>query len=134
MISKYFIGALAVAILLAVASVPAFAQLGELRGSVFMENNGQKTPLADAKIDVYRTDIKGQYDTKTNKKGEFVFAGLPFTGTYTVVASHATARANFVPGVTPRNQPRGTMTSRISPIVTPASARSSPSSLSNSRK
>lgn len=100
MISKYFIGALAVAVLLAVASVPAFAQVGELRGSVFMQQaDGQKVPLADARIDVYRTDIKGQYDTKTNKKGEFVFAGLPFTGTYTVVASHATAKANFVPGV-----------------------------------
>ena len=100
MISKYFIGALAVAVLLAVASVPAFAQVGELRGSVVMQQaDGQKVPLADAKIDVYRTDIRGQYDTKTNKKGEFVFAGLPFTGTYTVVASHPTARANFVPGV-----------------------------------
>ena len=99
MISKYFIGALAVAALLAVTSVPAFAQLGELRGSVFMENNGQKTPLADARIDVHRTDIKGQYETKTNKKGEFVFAGLPLTGTYTIVASHPTARANFLPGV-----------------------------------
>lgn len=100
MISKYFIGTLAVAVLLAVASVPAFAQVGELRGSVFMQQaDGQKVPLSDARIDVYRTDIKGKYDTKTNKKGEFVFAGLPFTGTYTVVASHATARANFVPGV-----------------------------------
>lgn len=100
MISKYFVGALAVAVLLAVASVPAFAQVGELRGSVFMQQaDGQKVPLADARIDVYRTDIKGKYDTKTNKKGEFVFAGLPFTGTYTVVASHGTARANFVPGV-----------------------------------
>jgi tetratricopeptide (TPR) repeat protein len=100
MISKYFIGALAVAVLLAVASVPAFAQVGELRGTVVMQQaDGKKVPLADARIDVYRTDIKGQYDTKTNKKGEFVFAGLPFTGTYTVVASHPTAAANFVPGV-----------------------------------
>ena len=100
MISKYFFGALAVAVLLAVPSVPAFAQVAELRGSVFMQQaDGQKVPLADAKIDVYRTDIRGQYDTKTNKKGEFVFAGLPFTGTYTVVASHPTATANFVPGV-----------------------------------
>jgi tetratricopeptide (TPR) repeat protein len=99
MISKHFIGAVAIAVLMAVASVPAFAQLGELRGTVVMENNGQKTPLADAKIDVFRTDIKGNYETKTNKKGEFVFAGLPLTGTYTVVASHPTARANFLPGV-----------------------------------
>jgi tetratricopeptide (TPR) repeat protein len=43
--------------------------------------------------------MQAKYDTKTDKKGEFVFAGLPFIGTYTVVASHPTARPNFVPGV-----------------------------------
>jgi tetratricopeptide (TPR) repeat protein len=100
MINKYFIGALAVAILLTVASVPAFAQVGELRGHVWMQQaDGQKVPLADAQIDVFRTDMKAKYDTKTNKKGEFVFAGLPFIGDYIVAASHPTASPNFVPHV-----------------------------------
>ena len=100
MISKYFYGALAVAILIASASMTTFAQVGELRGKVMMQQaDGQKVPLADAVIDVFRTDMNAKYDTKTNKKGEFVFAGLPFIGTYTVVASHPTARPNFVPGV-----------------------------------
>ena len=100
MISKHLIGALAIALLLAVASVPAFAQVGELRGHVWMQQaDGQKVPLADAQIDVFRTDMKATYNTKTNKKGEFVFAGLPFVGTYTVAASHPTAAPNFVPGV-----------------------------------
>lgn len=100
MISKYFIGALAVAILVAVASVPAFAQVGELRGHVWMQQaDGQKVPLAGAQIDVFRIDMKAQYETKTNKNGEFVFAGLPFTGKYVVAASHATASPNFVPNV-----------------------------------
>jgi tetratricopeptide (TPR) repeat protein len=99
MINRYFIGVLAVAVLVTVASAPAFAQVGELRGTVMMEENGQKVPLADAKIDVYRTDMKGTYETKTNKKGEFVFAGVPFVGTYAVAASHPTARPNFIPGV-----------------------------------
>lgn len=100
MISRYFMGALAAAVLLTVASVPAFAQVGELRGVVTMKQaDGQTVPLADAQIDVFRTDVKAKYNTKTNKKGEFVFAGLPFIGTYTVVASHPTAAPNFVPGV-----------------------------------
>src|SRR6185295_13036999 len=100
MINRYFIGALAVAILIAVASVPAFAQVGELRGHVWMQQaDGQKVPLADAQIDVFRTDMTAKYNTKTNKKGEFVFAGLPFIGTYTVAASHPTAKPNWVPGV-----------------------------------
>lgn len=117
MISKYFIGVLAVVALVTVTAVPAFAQVGELRGMVMMEQNGQKVPLADAKIDVYRTDMKGTYETKTNKKGEFVFAGLPFVGTYAVAASHPTARPNFIPGVRPgRDQ-------RIEVVVTPGDGK-----------
>src|SRR5829696_3541315 len=100
MIARYFYGALAVAILVASASITTFAQVGELRGVVLMQQaDGQKVPLAEAQIDVFRTDITGQYNTKTNKKGEFVFAGLPFVGTYTVVASHPTATPNWVGGV-----------------------------------
>ena len=100
MIGRHFFGALMVAILLAFASMTAFAQVGELRGHVWMQQaDGQKVPLADAQIDVFRTDITAKYNTKTNKKGEFVFAGLPFIGTYVVAASHPTAKPNFVPGV-----------------------------------
>src|SRR6476659_7557623 len=100
MIARYFFGALMIAILVAFASMTAVAQVGELRGHVWMQQaDGQKFPLADAKIDVFRTDMSAKYDTKTNKKGEFVFAGLPFIGTYTVAASHPTAAPNFVPGV-----------------------------------
>src|SRR5262249_11184566 len=100
MISRYIYGALAVAVLIALASLTTFAQVGELRGHVFMQQaDGQKVPLADAQIDVFRTDMAAKFQTKTNKKGEFVFAGLPFTGTYVVAASHPTAAPNFVPGV-----------------------------------
>lgn len=100
MISKYFVGALVVAVLLTVAAVPAFAQVGELRGKVMMQPaDGPAVPLAGAQIDVFRTDMKAKYETKTDKNGDFVFAGLPFVGTYTVAASHATAAPTFIPGV-----------------------------------
>jgi len=100
MIGRYIYGALAVVILVTFASITAFAQVGELRGHVWMQQaDGQKVPLADAQIDVFRTDMSAKYNTKTNKKGEFVFAGLPFTGTYVVAASHPTAAPNFLPGV-----------------------------------
>ena len=98
MIGKYFYGALAVAVLIA-ASMTTFAQVGELRGKVMMKQaDGQTVPLGDAQIDVFRTDMRGSYKTSTNKKGEFVFAGLPFVGIYTVVASHPTAAPNWVDG------------------------------------
>lgn len=100
MISRYFYGALVVAIVVASASLTTFAQVAELRGKVVMQQaDGQKVPLAGAQIDVFRTDMQAKYDTKTDKKGDFVFAGLPFIGIYTVVASHPTARPNFLPGV-----------------------------------
>jgi len=100
MIYKYFSAVFAVVVLITFSAVSTPAQVGELRGHVFMQQpDGQKVPLADAQIDVYRTDISAKYNTKTNKKGEFVFAGLPFVGIYTVAASHPTAQPNFLAGV-----------------------------------
>jgi len=100
MIYKYFSAVFAVVVLVTFSAVSTPAQVGELRGHVFMQQaDGQKVPLADAQIDVYRTDMTAKYNTKTNKKGEFVFAGLPFVGVYTVAASHPTAQPNFLAGV-----------------------------------
>jgi tetratricopeptide (TPR) repeat protein len=97
---RYFFAAFAVAVLVASVAVTTSAQVGELRGHVWMQQpDGQKVPLADAVIDVFRTDMAAKYNTKTNKKGEFVFAGLPFVGTYTVAASHPSAAPSFVNGV-----------------------------------
>jgi len=97
MIRRYICGTIAASLVLAFAVITASAQVGELRGHVFMQQaDGNKVPLADAQIDVFRTDVKGDYHTKTSKKGEFVFAGLPFVGEYTIVASHPTATANWL--------------------------------------
>src|ERR1044072_8083818 len=118
MISKYFYGALAVIVLVASASITTFAQVGELRGTVMMQQaDGQKVPLADAQIDVFRMDMAAKYNTKTNKKGEFVFAGLPFIGTYTVAASHPTAAPTFVGGVRPSGE------GKLELVVTPGDGK-----------
>ena len=82
------------------AAVVTSAQVGELHGHVFMtQADGTKVPLAVAVIDVYRTDVSSKYNTKTDKKGEWVFAGIPYIGTYTVAASHPTAQPSWQPGV-----------------------------------
>ncbi|HSE32533.1 MAG TPA: carboxypeptidase regulatory-like domain-containing protein [Pyrinomonadaceae bacterium] len=97
MIRRYIFGTIAATLVLAFAAVTVSAQVGELRGHVFFQKaDGTKEPLADAQIDVFRTDSKGEYHTKTNKKGEYVFAGLPFIGEYTIAASHPTASPNWV--------------------------------------
>src|SRR5262249_24533219 len=77
----------AVAVLL-FASAIACAQTGGLRGSVKLVGaDGNAAPVTNGVIDVWRTDIAGDYHTKTDKKGEWVFAGLPYVGTYVVSVS-----------------------------------------------
>jgi tetratricopeptide (TPR) repeat protein len=73
---------------LVLSAVAASAQTGALRGHVVLKKaDGTTAKAADAQIDVFRSDMIGQFHTKTDKKGEFVFAGLPFIGTYIVAAS-----------------------------------------------
>ncbi len=76
------------------------AQSGQLRGHVTLKQaDGTVVPAADATVDVFRMDLPGDYQLKTNKKGEFVHAGLPFTGTYTLAASMPGAQPYFLPNV-----------------------------------
>lgn len=81
------------------SAVSALAQTGQMRGHVlFKQADGTTVPAAGATIDVYRTDVGGVYHTKTNKRGEWIFAGLPFVGTFTIAASMPGARPDFLPG------------------------------------
>jgi len=77
----------AAAFLLA-SGIVGLAQTGQLRGTVQLAGaDGKQTPVAGATVDVYRTDMKSEYHTKSDKKGEWVFAGLPFVGRYVVSVS-----------------------------------------------
>ena len=85
--SYVFNSIVAIAVLLC-ASAIASAQTGQLRGSVKLVGaDGNAAPVANAVIDVWRIDIAGDYHTKTDKKGEWIFAGLPYIGTYVVSVS-----------------------------------------------
>lgn len=96
---NYYISLLAVLMILASGRI-ASAQVAPLRGHVIMtQADGTKTPVEGAVIDVFRTDIAGKYETKTNKKGQFIFAGLPIGGTYAVAASAPNARPTFLQGL-----------------------------------
>jgi tetratricopeptide (TPR) repeat protein len=90
---------IAAAVLLLVAFA-ASAQTGALRGSVkLIAADGSTTPVTGATVDVYRVDITGEYHTKSDKKGEWVFAGLPFTGEYVVSVSAPGASPTAKSGV-----------------------------------
>ena len=74
--------------LLLLASGMAIAQTGAIEGDVKGED-GKMAPKGDCKksqgacVKIERTDIKGNYQTATDKKGHFFHAGLPL-GTYNV--------------------------------------------------
>ncbi|HEY0007033.1 MAG TPA: carboxypeptidase regulatory-like domain-containing protein [Pyrinomonadaceae bacterium] len=94
---NFFISFLAMAMLL-LSAVAVSAQMGMMRGHVVKKAaDGKMERVADAQIDVYRQDLPGKYNTKTNKKGEFVFAGLPFVGTYTIFVSAAESAPTYLP-------------------------------------
>jgi tetratricopeptide (TPR) repeat protein len=96
---RYFYSIIASAVLLLTAA-GASAQTGQLRGHVFIQQaDGTKVPAAGAQVDVYRTDLPGKYPSKANKSGEFVYAGLPYTGTYVIAVSAPNAAPTVRGGV-----------------------------------
>jgi tetratricopeptide (TPR) repeat protein len=61
-------------------ALPSFAQITTMEGTVTgLDGN----PVQGAVIQIERTDIKGSYHVKTDKKGHFLYNGLPL-GSYTV--------------------------------------------------
>lgn len=91
---------LACAALIISAAVLTNAQTGQLRGhAVLKQADGTTVPAANVDIEVIRIDVSGRFTSKTDKKGQFVFAGVPFVGDYIIVASGAGYQPTWVPGV-----------------------------------
>ncbi|MFN0278737.1 MAG: tetratricopeptide repeat protein [Pyrinomonadaceae bacterium] len=83
MFRKSFLSFIFAATVIFLAQSAAYSQLAPVNGTVVLEKDGAKTPVAGALIEVYRTDIKGNFPSaKTNKKGEFNFAGMPYGARY----------------------------------------------------
>jgi tetratricopeptide (TPR) repeat protein len=98
-----FLFSFASAALLLVLSVAASAQVSPLRGHVITKAaDGTSTPVTNAVIDIFRTDVAGKFETKTNKKGEWIHAGIPFGGTYIVAVSAPNFQPTYIPNVSAR--------------------------------
>jgi tetratricopeptide (TPR) repeat protein len=85
------------ALVVLAAAVAASAQSTQVNGTVKLKQaDGTEVPAVGALIDIYRTDIKAEFHTKTDKKGKYIHAGLPFVGTYTIVVSAPGASPTFL--------------------------------------
>ena len=73
----------------------ALAQTAVMEGNVKGEDG---KPVQGAMIKITRTDIKGNYQVKTDKKGHFLYAGLPL-GIYDVSVEIGGAAKDSVKGV-----------------------------------
>jgi tetratricopeptide (TPR) repeat protein len=97
---------LASALLLAASAAIASAQVAQVTGKVTLKQaDGSVVPVSGAQVDIYRTDIKWEDHIKTNKKGEYMHAGVPFVGVYTIVVSAPGAHPDSVRDVRVSQQP-----------------------------
>lgn len=72
-------------------AMPGYAQTGGVEGKAIQEN-GQ--PCVKCTVVLERLDIKATYKTKTSKKGEFVYIGLPI-GNYKISLQSPTGQNLF---------------------------------------
>ncbi|HEY6400816.1 MAG TPA: carboxypeptidase-like regulatory domain-containing protein, partial [Blastocatellia bacterium] len=91
---KHLMSAFAGCAVIALASLTASAQTGRLEGDVVKADT--KEPIVGAEIQIERTDIKGSYPVKTDKKGHFLHAGVPYVGTYTIMVSAPGFQPDFI--------------------------------------
>jgi tetratricopeptide (TPR) repeat protein len=89
--------------LMALTSVSAFAQVARIEGTV--AKAGTTEPVVGAEVQIVRTDIKGNYNVKSDKKGAFLHAGIPLTGTYTILVSAPGFQPTYFAGVKPGGEP-----------------------------
>lgn len=89
MFRKSFILTTLVIAIISIGSTMAFGQTAITSGKVELEKaDGTREPVADAVIDVYRTDAKAGFPRgKTDKKGNFTFAGFMIGGIYMLSVS-----------------------------------------------
>lgn len=105
MYRKNFIVSLLAAALVLAGSFAVYAQTVQpVHGRVVLKKaDGSTEPVAGALVEAYRVDIdKGkQPPAKTDKKGNFSFAGLPLGQTFALVVSAPGIKSEIFPNVRP---------------------------------
>lgn len=101
MLSKKYFASVTLAALVLMSGLFVFAQTAPTRGKVELKKaDGTTEPVAGATIEVYKMGAKGKLPSaKTNKKGEFAFAGLPLSEKYVFVVSGEKISPGMQPNV-----------------------------------
>jgi tetratricopeptide (TPR) repeat protein len=85
---------------LLVLSIVALAQTAQIEGTVkIKDKDGTLKPVEGALIQIHRTDIKGNWDVKTDKKGHYIRLGMPVQGTFTVIVTGPGMAPTWATGV-----------------------------------
>lgn len=97
---KNFAFVAAFGLLLSLSSA-IMAQTAPVRGVIELKKaDGTTVPVVGALVEVYRIDVKAKLPSgKTDKKGGFVFAGLPLGATMTLAISGPGIKADMLSGV-----------------------------------
>ncbi len=106
MFRKKFFTLLFTAFLVLAGGAVVFAQTAPVTGRVEMvKADNTKVPVEGALVEVFRTDIKSSLPSdKTNRKGEFSFAGLPLGATFVLSVSAPGAKPGYLPNVKAGNE------------------------------
>jgi tetratricopeptide (TPR) repeat protein len=95
-LTRFALAALFVAALAAAACAQNITVAGRI---LLKQADGTTKPLPGAVVKFYRTDIKQEFETRSDKNGRYVHAGLPFIGTYTITVSGPGARPTYFPSL-----------------------------------
>lgn len=77
--------------------LPLMAQNRVIKGKV---TNEKGEPVVGASIKIQGTDVKREYTTKTDKKGEYIYMGIPF-GEYRIIVRAQGFTPDYAQGVKP---------------------------------
>ncbi len=101
MFGKKYFSLLVFAALFLTGSLFVLAQAAPVRGKVVLKKaDGTTEPVAGATVEVYRTDAQGKLPTgKSDKKGNFAFAGFPLGQTFALSISAATIQPVVYPNI-----------------------------------
>jgi tetratricopeptide (TPR) repeat protein len=101
MFRKSLISFIFASIVVFAGGIAVFAQSAPVTGTVELSKaDGTREPVAGALVEVFRSDIKAGFPSaKTNKRGEFSFAGLPLGATFIFSVSGPGGAPTFIMNV-----------------------------------